>query len=114
MNYRFGASTHEGRQNAVEAVAWYRRAADQGHPDSQASLATAYAEGVGVPQDLVEAHKWYSLAAANIPAPRGRQNFEKLRAERIKQRDALGRRMSRAQIAEARRLAGEWNPKPER
>jgi TPR repeat protein len=114
MNYRLGAFSHEGRQNAAEALVWYRRAAEQGHPDSQASLATAYADGVGVPQDRVQAHKWYSLAAANIPARGRHQNFEGMRADLIKQRDALARKMTRAQIAEAQKLAQEWTPKPER
>jgi TPR repeat protein len=114
MNYRFDVSSHAGRRNAVEAVAWYRRAAEQGHPDAQADLAKAYAEGIGVPQDSVEAYKWYDLAAANVPAPRGKQNFETIRADRIKQRNVLARRMTRAQIAEAQRLAREWQPKLER
>ncbi len=114
MNYRFGTPSQEGRKNAVEALVWYRRAAEQGHPDSQASLAMAYADGIGVPRDLVEAYKWLDLAAENIPAPRRRLNFEGIRADLIKQRDALARRMTRAQIAEARRLAEAWNPKLER
>ena len=114
MNYRFGAPSPEGRKNAVEAVAWYRRAAERGHPDAQASLAAAYADGTGVTQELVQAYRWYDLAAASIPAPRRRQNFEELRADLIKQRNAVARKMTRAQIAEAQSLAKEWRPKPER
>lgn len=114
MNYRFGAPSREGRRNAAEAFGWYRRAAEQGHPDSQASLAAAYANGIGAPEDLVEAYRWYDIAAAGIPAPRRRQSFEGIRADLIKQRDALARRMTRAQIAQAQRLAQEWKPKPER
>ena len=30
-----------------------------------------YREGLGVPQDYVEAHKWFNLAVASLPAEDG-------------------------------------------
>ena len=34
-------------QNNVEAVKWYRKAADQGYRDAQFNLASIYASGLG-------------------------------------------------------------------
>ncbi len=50
-------------------------------------------------QDYVQAHMWYSLAAAQ---------GEK---EASKGRDILAEKMTPAQIAEAQKLAREWKPK---
>ena len=49
--------------DAVEAMAWYRLAANQGHAGSQYNLGVAYAEGNGVPQHDVQAIKWWRKAA---------------------------------------------------
>jgi TPR repeat protein len=50
-------------QDHVEAVKWYRLAADQGDPDAQCSLGVKLHEGLGVAQDDGEAMRWYGLAA---------------------------------------------------
>ena len=47
----------------VEAVAWYRLAAEQGDPVAQHNLATAYRLGAGVERDDGEAVNWYRRAA---------------------------------------------------
>ena len=47
----------------VEAVKWYRKAADQEIPLSQYALAGCYAKGKGVAKDFVEAVKCYRKAA---------------------------------------------------
>lgn len=47
----------------VEAVKWYRKAAEQGLAGAQFSLGDCYDKGVGVQQDMVEAMKWYRKAA---------------------------------------------------
>ncbi|MEX4218568.1 sel1 repeat family protein, partial [Haemophilus influenzae] len=47
----------------VEAVKWYRKAAEQGYADAQLNLGNMYAKGLGVKQDDVEAVKWYRKAA---------------------------------------------------
>jgi TPR repeat protein len=50
--------------NAQTALQWYRRAADQGHPDSEYRLAIAYSYGLGgYPQDNREAVIWLKRAA---------------------------------------------------
>lgn len=42
-----------------------RQAAEQGNAGAQSNLGVMYALGKGVPQDLVYAHMWFNIAAAN-------------------------------------------------
>jgi hypothetical protein len=88
-------------QDYAEAVRWYRLAADQGHASAQNNLGVMYATGEGVLQDYVQAHMWYNLAAS-------RPDAEK-RALAIGVRDNLADKMTPTQIAEAERLAREWD-----
>jgi TPR repeat protein len=97
----------ESKGNLPEALIWYRRAAEQGDVDSLVVLGTAYEGGIGVAQDYIEAHKWYNLAAP-------RSKYADIRTDIIKRRDAVALKMTRAQIAEAQKLAREWRPKLER
>jgi TPR repeat protein len=48
----------------AESVAWYRKAAVQGHADSQYELGRAYCIGEGVPVDKAAGVDWYHKAAA--------------------------------------------------
>ena len=50
-------------QNLAKALKWYRRAADQGHPEAQHNLALMYATGTGLAQDLAQARTWLRKAA---------------------------------------------------
>ena len=84
---------------------WYRLAAEQGSTQAQDHLGTMYAMGVGVPQDYVQAHMWFNLAGASLPASDSR------RRGAAANRDAVESKMTRAQIAEARQRAREWMPK---
>jgi len=56
-----------------------------------------------VPQDFVQAHMWYNLAASDLTG-----DDRELAA---KNRDSLAEEMTSEQIAEAQRLAREWKPK---
>ena len=47
----------------VEAIKWYRLAANQGDADAQFNLGYAYSNGDGVSIDKVESRKWFRLAA---------------------------------------------------
>ena len=47
----------------MEAVKWYRKAAEQDHAQAQVNLGVCYANGQGVAKDDVEAVKWYRKAA---------------------------------------------------
>ena len=50
-------------QDYVEAVKWYRKAAEKGFAPAQVNLGRMYDEGAGVPQDYAEAVKWVRNAA---------------------------------------------------
>jgi uncharacterized protein len=113
MNYPIGDLSYDPTKqtngitgNLEEAVAWYRRAAGQGDVDSLVTLGTAYSDGIGVPQDYVEAHKLFNVAAA-------RTDWADLRNRLIQLRDELAAKMTRSQLAEAQRLAREWKPTKE-
>jgi TPR repeat protein len=63
-------------------------------------LAVMYSKGEGVPENYVEAYKWWALSAAqgNATAKKGR--------------DLLRDIMTPDQIAEGQKLAAEWKPRP--
>jgi TPR repeat protein len=50
-------------KNEVEAVKWFRKAAEQNDPQAQHNLGYCYAHGLGVTQDFVEAVKCFRKAA---------------------------------------------------
>ena len=56
----------------------------------------AYESGTGLPQDYVEAHKWFNLAAL-----RGNEEAKRHRLE-------IAKEMSRDDISRAQKLAREW------
>ena len=70
-----------------------------GHADAQVKLGHMYFEGRGVPQDYQGALRWYLLAATQG------------NAEAVQCRDEVAEKMTPVQIAEAQRLAREWEPK---
>jgi len=82
----------EHRTQLMEAI-------DRSSGAIEFKLGVIYTNGDGVPQDYVEAHKWFNLAAAT--------GYK----DAIKERGIVARKMTPAQIAEAQRLAREWKPK---
>ena len=89
-------------QSSQMALFWFSRAAGQEDALAFAKLGLMYSQGRGVLQDFIQAHMWYNLSAAH---GEGRS---------AEARDALGRQMTPAQIAEAQRLAREWTPREEK
>jgi uncharacterized protein len=86
-------------RNDAEAVKWFQLAADQGNLNGQYALGNSYALGEGVPQNYIYAYMWLSLVAAvnsDIKA--------------INSRDYVAAKMTPDQIAEAQRMAREWQP----
>lgn len=67
-----------------------------GGPDALYELGLMYCTGRDVELDLVEAHKWFNLAAL-----RGNEDAKRYRTE-------LSREMSRQQIAAAQKRARQW------
>ena len=74
-------------EDDAEAVRWYR--------------GISYGNGEGVPQDFVQAHKWFNLAAS--------RGSGENRESAVRNRDLIAQQMTAAQIAEAQRLAREWD-----
>ena len=60
--YRMGLGVP---QDFVQAVAWYRLAADSGLARAQANLAIMYLRGQGLEEDPRQAAHWFTAAAAN-------------------------------------------------
>lgn len=101
--FALGAALVRGQgvpKDYSEGVRYYRLAAEQGNWQAQGALGAIYFSGrMGVPQDYVQAHLWLNLAAVH-----GSKQILTLR-------DAVERRMTPAQVAEAQKLAREWKPK---
>ncbi|MGL4397469.1 MAG: sel1 repeat family protein [Hyphomicrobium sp.] len=75
-------------------------AAAGGQPDALFELGLMYCTGRDVDVDLVQAHKWFNLAAT-----RGNDDAKRYRAE-------LARDMSKVDVAKAQKMAREWVSKP--
>jgi hypothetical protein len=106
--FNLGVMYSEGQgvpQDYAEAGKWYRLSAEQGYAQAQYNLGLWYAQGEGGPHDDVQAHMWFNLAAARFPP-----SDILSRSAAIKNRDTLASRMTPDQIAQAQRLAREWQP----
>lgn len=90
------------KKDFLLAEHWYRLSAEQGNPFAQASLGIFYRFGKGVPQDYVEAYKWFSIAA--VPT----QGSD--RDSIAEMPDFAAKRMTPRQIEHARQLASDWKP----
>ena len=73
--------------------------ASQGDAAAQTNLGSMYGSGQGVPQNYVQAHMWFNLAAAQ-----GNENGKK-------GRDLVAQMMTPQKIAQAQELARNWKPK---
>ena len=81
-----------------EALREWQASANAGDAKAMLALGRLYVQGLGVPQNYVQAHMWFSLAASR---------FE---AEAVKERDALAARMAPEQVAKAQEQAAAWQP----
>ncbi len=85
-------------KSSSQAVKWFRQAADEGYAEAQKHLGLTYASGDGIPQNYTRAYMWLSLAAAQDDK------------DAATQRDKVAQLMPPSQVAEAQRLALEWQP----
>ena len=93
----FGTAEAVETTNADLLVASCLAAAAQGDVSAYYDLGVAYSTGShGVDCDLVEAHKWFNLAAAT-----GHEEAAYCRAD-------ISEEMTAREIAEAQRQAREW------
>jgi hypothetical protein len=92
---------HGVQQDAAQAALWYRKAAERGNALAQAHLGLMFEHGYGVPRNAVMARMWLNLAVSRAPSL----------SMAVKLRNEVAAKMTPAQIAEAKRLAEEWEPK---
>jgi formylglycine-generating enzyme required for sulfatase activity/TPR repeat protein len=92
-----GLAAFEAQDYGMAFSEW-KAAADEGDAKSQYRLGKLYEEGRSVPQNYVQAHLYYNLAAA--------QGNDEARAAR----DAVAGKMVKEELAEARKLAAAWKP----
>ncbi len=92
------------RADYAAALREWRPLAKQGNAKAQYNLGLMYGKGLGVPQDHVQAHMWFNVAASRFPPGEDRDKA-------VKKRDIVAKRMTPAQISEAQKLAWEWKPK---
>jgi len=83
---RFNSSAHEVGEYAAHA----------GSTDAFFELGLMYCSGRDVGLDLIEAHKWFNLAALKGNAEAKRYRLE------------VSREMSKVEVSRAQRLAREW------
>ena len=80
-------------QDDEEAARWARLSAEQGHADAQIMLGMMYVSGRGEGQDYVSSWMWLTLGGGHATL-----------------QEALARRMTPEQIAEAEARARDWEP----
>jgi len=88
-------------EDYAEAVRWYRLAAEQGLANAQIILGAMYANGERVPQDDVQAHMSFNLAASRLTG--------EARETAVQGRDVVEGRMNPDGLNEAQRLARDWD-----
>jgi hypothetical protein len=99
--FYIGYALHAGRGTAAnleEGVASYKKAAAAGHITAQNNLGNAYWTGRGVEKDLVEAYKWFELAA------------ERGQSSAVRNREQLRKQINDSDLQEAVRRAKTWKP----
>ena len=94
------------RGDHATALRGFRIHAERGDAEAQFILGIMYDDGEGVPQDLVQAHKWYNLAASRASGV-----DQDLREKAVRSRDRIAARLTPAQLAKAQRLARQWQPR---
>jgi hypothetical protein len=90
------------RRDYPTALRLIRPLAEQGDATAQYNLGVFYDNGLGVPQDKVNAYVWFNLSAAQGKA--GAAAF----------RDLIARYMTSEQISEAQKRSREWKPTTQR
>ncbi len=88
--------------DAREAARWCRRAAEGGHARAQFCLGQLYRDTNGVPQNFLEAHKWFNLAAVSD---------SEFAEQAAKFRSELEQKLTPELVVEAQRMAAEFMPR---
>jgi hypothetical protein len=89
-------------KDTEQAVALFQKAAELGHAQSMYHLGTSLENGVGVPQNEIQALMWLTIGAAK------KSDMSAVSAMR---RDMLAKRLSRNEVTVAQKLSTRWRPK---
>jgi TPR repeat protein len=92
---------YTGQPDYIQAMEHFQNGANAKDGPSMLALGQLYAEGKGVPKDLVQAHTWFDLAAANGVA------------EGSARAAALEGSMSPTDVVRAKAQAATWQPRDE-
>ena len=98
---------HGVAQSPQQAFNWWLKAAQGGHAIAQCNVALMYEQGEVVRQNLIQAHKWMSLAG------------EQQHADAAEDAKVMASKMTEAQLAESRqgiaafRLSMRMKPEPQ-
>lgn len=96
------------------ALKWWLRSAAHHNWEADFRLGYAYRDGSGVARDLIEAYKWFDVAAADHAAAIDKQGAapNKRAAEdnsaEIRYRDQVGGKLAPEQIEDAQKRARDW------
>jgi len=109
-----GLARH-GREEYVEALRWFRKAAERGDPSAMVGIAVCLGHGQGVERDDVAATQWLTRAAeAGDPAAQFRLSYWLEAGDRV-EADPIAARLWRRRAAEGghldaqRVVAGEYH-----
>lgn len=106
--YAIAEAYSEGKgliQNSSLAMKWWLKAAEQGSGAAQHQLGIAFANGIGVPRDLLAAHAWFSIAWESDSSVPPKTFFSPSSDEC---RNDIEHLLTPEQLAQARRRADEW------
>jgi Sel1 repeat len=110
---------NSGTPNYAAALKWYTLAADYGELFAQTWLGfiyqnESYARDYGIPPDLVQAYKWYDIAAATnevctdrLPLGANRENNHR----EMNYREEVAKQMKPEQIMAERNSSGRHSPR---
>lgn len=106
LGERYAMGTDGLIKDMSQAIFWWQKAADKGDIRSQNYLGQMYSQGGAVPQDMVQAHMWFSLAETS-------NRKKSASALRYKKQAEINRKAAEAsmtpeQIKAAQALAQEW------
>jgi hypothetical protein len=96
-DYESGQQAWDAGRPADALIEW-RAAAEAGNRRAMLALGRLFVKGLGTPQNYIDAHMWFNLAAS-----RGE-------VAAITERDALAEKMTSANLAEAQKRASNWQP----
>lgn len=90
-------SAYRSRDYAI-AEKLFRSLAKQGHARAQNNLGMLYRDGLGIPQDFVRAHMWYSVSAVTLSGIDEKETA-------MKEQDGVASQLTAGQLKKAQAMA---------